>query len=88
MKNKNIEMLCLYLFLSERFALLKTQVISLCIKQFLRLNIRKNTMFEISLHIERLADVQRGVLYIVFYFSEIFKTISIYVQLKEIHSWA
>lgn len=45
-------------------------------------------MFEISLNIERLTDVQKGVVYIVFYFSEIFKTISIYVQLKEIHSWA
>lgn len=45
-------------------------------------------MFEAAYCIEGLLEVQKGVVSIVFYFSEIFKTISIYVQLKEIHSWA
>lgn len=47
-----------------------------------------NTVFEVSWDTERLTEVQKGVVSIAFYFSEIFKTISIYVLLEEIHSWA
>lgn len=45
-------------------------------------------MFEVAYRIERLTEVQKDVASIVFYFSEIFKTISIYVPLKEIRSRA